>query len=163
MCRPASTPASLRGTVELRSGELMSRRLSVLVFVLGAVALAAGACAAPTTGTTTTTSGAWIAAGCIDGAGSDGSASPDLQYNGTPNQRGNATISAVILGGTFNISGNGSCAGQPIGAITIVRATDPGAANAICSSLGAGTATSFTGSSWLLPTDAYSCSETITL
>lgn len=140
-----------------------TRRLSVLLVALGAMTVAAGACTAPATGTTTTTAGSWVPAGCINGAGSDGAAAPDLLYSGIPNHLGNATISAVIGGGTFTISGDGTCSGQPVGAITIVRATDVGAASAICTGLGAGTATSFTGTAWTLPADAYSCSSTITL
>ena len=138
----------------------MSRvRLSVLVLALGTIALTAGACAT----TPTTVPGAWPAAGCIDGAGTNGSTAPDLKFNGVPNQRGNATISAVILGGSFSISGDGTCSGQPVGAITIVRAADLTAANAECATLNAGTATAFAGSAWTLPADGYSCSETITL
>ena len=142
----------------------MSRtRLSVLLVAIGAMALAAGACTAPATGTTTTTAASWVPAGCIDGAGTDGAVAPDLLYSGIPNHLGNATFSAVIGGGSFSISGDGSCSGQPVGAITIVRATDVGAASAICTGLGAGTATAFAGSAWTLPADAYSCSSTITL
>jgi hypothetical protein len=136
---------------------------------MGGIALAAGACSAPATGgtttTTTTTSASWVAAGCLDGAGADGSLAPDLLYSGIPNHRGNATISAVLGGGGVSISGDGSCAGQPVASITIVRATDAGAATTVCASIGAGTdpATAFAGTAWSLPSDAFFCSETITL
>ena len=104
-----------------------------------------------------------MAAGCIDGAGTDGSVAPDLLYSGVPNRRGNATFSATFSGGVFSISGNGLCSGLPVGAITIVRAASAGAADAACTALGAGTASSFAGTPWTLPADGYSCSETITL
>jgi hypothetical protein len=149
----------------------MSRsRLTAVLIAVGGIALAAGACSAPagaggTTTTTTTTSATWVAPGCLDGAGTDGSLAPDLLYSGIPNHRGNATLSAVLGGGGVTISGNGSCSGQPVAAITIVRAADASAATTVCASIGAGTdpATSFAGTAWTLPADAFSCSETITL
>jgi hypothetical protein len=144
----------------------MSRsRKSVLLVAIGAMFLAAGACTAPATGTTTTTTtpNGWVAAGCIDGAGSDGNAAPDLKYNGTPNQLNNATISVTIVDGLPEVSGNGTCSGQPFAALTIVRAADATAADAVCSGLGAGTATSYSGTAWTLPADAYACSLTTTL
>jgi hypothetical protein len=164
----------------------MSRsRLSIVLFVIGGIALAAAACTPPATTTTTTTSTtastttssttsttsttttstvpAWVAAGCLDGAGTDGAVAPDLKFNGLPNQAGNATFSALIAGSSFSISGNGTCSGQAVGAITIVRAADQSTADGICSSLGQGTATAFAGTAWTLPADAYSCSNTIAL
>jgi hypothetical protein len=149
----------------------MSRsRLSVVLIVIGGIALAAAACTPPTTTPTTTTSTttsstvpAWVAAGCLDGAGTDGAVAPDLKFSGVPNQAGNATFSAIIAGSSFSISGNGTCTGQAVGAITIVQAVDQATADGTCSSLGQGTASSFTGSAWTLPADAYSCSNTIAL
>ncbi len=155
----------------------MRTRQSVLLVAIGALLLAAGACAAPTSGTTTTTTsttttstttttttpGTWLAAGCIDGTGSDGAAAPDLKFNGTPNQLNNATFSALLGGeNVFTISGNGTCSGQVVGAITIVRAPDLTSASAVCDGLGAGSAISFAGTAWTLPADAYSCSLTTT-
>jgi hypothetical protein len=143
----------------------MSRnRLTAVLIALGGVALATGACAAPTTGTgSTTTAPTWVPAGCIDGAGTDGTLAPDLLYSGLPNRRGNATISTNYTGGVFIVSGDGSCSGLPVAAITIVRAADKSAADTQCTALGAGTATSFAGTPWTLPADGWSCSETITL
>ncbi len=117
-----------------------------------------------TTTTTTTLPGPWLAAGCLDGAGTDGLSAPDLLYNGTPNQRANARFFAVFANGTLTFSGNGTCAGSPWGAITIVRASSAGQAAALCSSLNSGpTATPFAGSAWTAPADAWSCSLTIQL
>lgn len=158
----------------------MSRsRLSAVLIAAVGIAVAAGACTAPagggtttttastttTSSTTTTAAPVWLAAGCIDGAGTDGSLAPDLHYNGVANQRGNATLSVVLTMAGVVVSGDGSCAGQPVAAITIVRAADQAAADAECAALNAGTlpATSFTDSAWTAPADAWSCSETITL
>jgi len=108
--------------------------------------------------------GPWLAAGCLDGAGTNGIAAPDLLYNGTPNQRANARFFAVLANGTLTFSGNGTCSGSPWGAITIVRAPGAAQAGALCASLNSGpTATSFTGSAWTAPADAWACSETILL
>ncbi|UDY35917.1 hypothetical protein [Dermatobacter hominis] len=141
----------------------MSRNRLIAAAVASVVVLGAAACAAPTTPTVPTVPGGWLAAGCIDGAGTDGNAAPDLNYSGTANQAGNATISAFLVGSLFSISGNGTCSGTPVGAITIVRGADQAAADTICSSLGQGTATAFAGSPWALPADAWSCSNTIVL
>lgn len=136
----------------------------MLVLALGGIALAGGACTAATPGATPTTSGQWLAAGCLDGAGTDGNAAPDLLYSGIANRRGNATFSTTVSNGVFTISGDGTCSGLAVGAFTIVRATSAAAAGTTCDSLGAGaTATSMTGSPWTVPADAYACSETITL
>ena len=136
----------------------------MLVLALGGVAIAGGACTATTPGATTTTSGQWLAAGCLDGAGTDGAVAPDLLYSGIANRRGNATFSATVANGVFSISGDGTCSGLAVGAFTIVRAASATAAGTTCDSLGAGaTATSMTGSAWTVPADAYACSETITL
>jgi hypothetical protein len=70
----------------------------------------------------------------------------------------------VFANGTLTFSGNGTCAGSPWGAITIVRASSAGQAAALCSSLNSGpTATPFAGSAWTAPADAWSCSLTIQL
>ncbi len=130
------------------------------------VVLAAAACAPmpPGGSTTTTVPGTWLAAGCLDGAGTDGSAAPDLLFNGTPNSRGNATFFATISNGTLALVGNGSCVGLPAGAITIVRATNEVNAGLLCEAASSGaTATSFTGSPWTAPADAWACSDTIPL
>ena len=147
----------------MKLGTVVSRHRVVAVAIAAATVLGAAACAAPTTPSVPTVPGGWLAAACIDGAGTDGNQAPDLHYNGTANQAGNATISAFLVGPLFTISGNGTCSGTPVGAITIVQAADKAAADSVCSALGQGTATSFTGSPWTLPADAWSCSNTITL
>ena len=148
----------------------MSIRRSLLLAVF-ALALPLAACVPPanpgttTTTTTTTQPGGWPGASCLDGAGTDGTAAPDLAYSGTPNVRGNAVLSGTFSGGAVTFSGNGTCSGLAIAATTIVRAADAAAATAQCSALGAGTdpATSYTGSPWTLPADAWACSETYVL
>jgi hypothetical protein len=142
----------------------MTRRRSYLL-ALFALALPLAACVPPsgpgTPTTTTVAPGEWPGATCLDGAGTDGSEAPDLAFSGTPNVRGNAVISIVFSGGTFVPSGNGTCSGTPFAATTIVRADDEASAAAICDSLGAGDgATSYTGSPWTLPADAWACDET---
>jgi len=140
-------------------------RKHLVVIVLAAVVTVAAACT-PTMGgsTTTTTPGSWLVAGCLDGAGTDGATAPDLLFNGTPNQRGNAQFFASLANGTLSFSGNGTCQGTPFGALTIVRAGTAGQAASACAALEAGeTATSFTGSAWTAPADAWACSETILL
>ena len=136
----------------------MSTRRTAAALAVAALIAVATACA-PEPGTP----GTWVQAGCIDGAGTDGNAAPDLRYSGTPNQVGNAVFFARISGGTFSLSGDGTCSGLPVGAITIVRAANQAAADLTCTGLGQGTATSFTGSPWTLPSDAWSCSATVTL
>lgn len=127
-----------------------------LVTLVGGTA----ACTAPPTNPP----GTWLAAGCLDGAGTDGAAAPDLLFNGTQNTRNNATFFATFSNGSFSLSGNGSCLGLPVGAVTIVRAADQATADTICTDLGAGApATSFTGSAWTAPADAWSCADTATL
>ena len=157
----SATLVTLGGSMQL--GTVVSRNRLIAAAVALVVVLGAAACAAPTTPTVPTVPGGWLAAGCIDGAGTDGNAAPDLAYNGTANQVGNAKISAFLIGSTFAISGNGTCSGTPVGAITIVQAASQSAADSICSTLGQGTATAFAGSPWTLPADAWSCSNTITL
>ena len=112
--------------------------------------------------TTTTTPSGWPAAGCLDGAGTDGSVAPDLYFTGTPGVRGNAIMSGAFSNGAFVLSGNGTCAGQQVAATTIVRADSQSEATAACAALSAGTdaATTYTGSPWTLPADAWACSET---
>ena len=143
----------------------MSRRRLFLI-ALFARALPAAACTPPTGGgtttTTTTTADDWPGAGCLDGAGTDGSVAPDLYFSGTPGVRGNAIMSGAFSNGSFVLSGNGSCSGVQVAATTIVRADSQSEADAACAALGAGTdpATSYTGSPWTLPADAWACSET---
>lgn len=142
----------------------MTRNRLIALAAAAALSLAAIGCAPPpTTPTVPTVPGGWLAAGCFDGAGGDGAVAPDLAYNGTANQAGNATVSALIVAGMFQISGNGTCAGQPVGAITIVQGADQAAADAVCSALGQGTAKTFVGTAWPLPADAWSCTNTILL
>jgi hypothetical protein len=115
-------------------------------------------------GTTTTLPGPWLLPGCLDGAGTDGAAAPDLLYNGTPNARGNATFFATIGSGGLTLVGNGSCFGLPAGAITVVRADNETDAVFLCEAANSGSgATSFTGSPWSAPADAWACSDTIQL
>jgi hypothetical protein len=147
----------------MKFGTVVSRHRLVAAAIAAVTVLGAAACAAPTTPTVPTVPGGWLAAGCIDGAGTDGNAAPDLAYNGTANQAGNATISAFLVGSMFSISGNGTCSGTPVGAITIVQAANQAAADGVCSALGQGTATPFAGSPWTLPADAWSCSATTPL
>lgn len=141
----------------------MSFRRSYLL-ALFALALPLAACtppAAPGTTTTTTAAPGWPGAGCLDGAGSDGAAAPDLKFSGTPNVRGNAVMSVILSGGNVVFSGDGTCSGTPAAATTIVRADDAATAAATCDSLGAGDeATSYAGSPWTMPADAWACSET---
>ena len=141
----------------------MSRRRLFLI-ALFALALPAAACAPQPGGgtTTTTTPSGWLAAGCLDGAGTDGSVAPDLYFTGTPGVRGNAIMSGAFSNGAFVLSGNGTCAGQQVAATTIVRADSQSEATAACAALSAGTdaATTYTGSPWTLPADAWACSET---
>ncbi len=145
------------------------KRLIPLALAITAGVFAIGACSPmPAPGTTTTTSttvpSPWPGATCLDGAGTDGAAAPDLLFNGTPNARGNATFFLTYVNGSFSFSGNGTCGGLPAGAITVVRAASKSAADALCVSLNSGTnATSFTGSPWTLPADAWSCDQTISL
>lgn len=143
----------------------MSRRRHIFIALLALALPLAAACAPqPGGGTTTTTTqpGGWPGAGCLDGAGTDGAAAPDLYFSGTPGVRGNAVMSGSFSNGSFVLSGNGSCAGQQVAATTIVRAGSQSEATAACAALNAGTgaATSYTGSPWTLPSDAWACSET---
>jgi hypothetical protein len=143
----------------------MSRRLVVLA-TISAVLLPLAACApmGPGTPTTTVPGDQWLGAGCLDGEGTDGATAPDLNFSGTPNVRGNAVLSATISGGGVQFSGNGTCSGQPVAATTIVRAPDQASAAAVCDSLAAGNgATSYTGSPWTVPSDAWACPETYLL
>jgi hypothetical protein len=135
------------------------RRLLAGLALAGLTAVSAGCTAAGSA--PPTTSGTWVPAGCLDGAGTDGSAAPDLLYTGVPNAVGNAIFFATISGGVFSLSGDGSCSGLPVGAVTVVRATDQAAADTLCTNLGQGTATPFAGSAWTLPADGYSCTETV--
>lgn len=145
----------------------MTRRpiRTVLLASLGLV-LPVAACAAPAgpVPTTTTPPVEWPAAGCLDGAGADGTAAPDLRFSGVPDVRGNAVLSITIVGGAFQFSGDGTCSGQPVAATTIVRADDQVEADAVCDSLGAGApATAYAGTPWTMPSDAWACAETYLL
>jgi hypothetical protein len=140
----------------------MSRRRLFLT-ALFALALPLAACAPEPGGTPTTTQpDGWPGAGCLDGAGTDGSAAPDLYFTGTPGVRGNAIMSGSFSNGAFVLSGDGSCGGQQVAATTIVRAASQSEATAACAALNAGTAAAatYTGSPWTLPADAWACSET---
>jgi hypothetical protein len=135
------------------------RRTSVIAVATVAVGMfIAAACApmAPPGG-----GAAWPGPGCLDGDGNDGATAPDLRFSGTPNVRGNAVVSVSFVGGEFVPSADGTCSGLPVAATTIVRAPDAATAAATCAALGAGTvATSYTGSPWTLPADAWACTET---
>jgi hypothetical protein len=142
----------------------MSRRRLFLI-ALFALAPPLAACAPqPGGGTTTTTTqpDEWPGATCLDGAGTDGAVAPDLYFTGTPGVRGNAIMSGSFSNGAFVLSGNGSCAGLQVAATTIVRADSQAEATEACTALNAGTeaATTYAGSPWTLPADAWACSET---
>lgn len=135
--------------------------LAAGLFVIGACSPMPGT--GTTTTTTTTTSASWIPAGCLSG-GNTAQSQPDLFFNGTPNQRGNAVFFLTYANGSLGLSGDGTCTGLPVGSITIVRAASQSAADALCASLNSGApATSFTGSPWSLPADGWSCSDIIQL
>ena len=144
----------------------MTRRRHIFIALLALALPLAAACAPQpgggTTTTTTTQPDSWPGAGCLAGAGTDGSSAPDLYFTGTPGQRGNAIMSGSFSNGAFVLSGNGTCAGQQVAATTIVRADSQSEATAACAALGAGTdaATTYAGSPWTLPSDAWACSET---
>ena len=147
-------------------GSMGLRRIVGVGLAAAALVIGAAACSPmPTGGTTTTTvPGPWLLPGCLDGAGTDGNAAPDLFYNGTPNSRGNAVFFATISNGVFSLVGNGSCLGLPVGAVTIVRANNETDAGILCTSLNSGGgATEFTGSPWTAPGDAWACDETVNL
>lgn len=102
---------------------------SRMLFVAGALlaSVAAVGCTAPPTAT-------WLAAGCYNSPVAD---APDFRFNGTPNVRGNLTVSIDIS--SFALSTDGTCSGLPLGepySFTLVRAADETAALTLCTTLG---------------------------